>query len=426
MNETERRVLDALDMDGLVAFLCEMVAVRSLDGTPEENAAQELAAAEMRRAGLEVDVWEIDFGALRRHPAFCWEVERPRGLGVVGALGEGRGGRSLIFNGHVDVVPAGDESLWRYPPWRGTVAEGRVYGRGALDMKGGLACAIFAARAIRDAGVRLRGRLFVESVIGEEDGGCGTLAAVERGYRADGAVVVEPTELKVAPAQAGALNFRITVPGAAAHGCVREEGVSAIEKFIPLHAALMELERERNQRARTDVELGRLFGRYALPYALCIGTLRAGEWASSVPESLVFEGRYGVAPGEDIAAARRELERALAQAAQADPWLREHPPRLEWWGGQFAPAGTPAEHPLVQTVAGGYTAATGGQPVLEGMTYGADMRLLVNEGRTPTVLFGPGDVRNAHRPDEYVPLADLEAAARALALTALRFCGYDE
>src|SRR5690606_1891806 len=143
-------------------------------------------------------------------------------------------------------------------------------------------------------------------VIGEEDGGCGTLAAVERGYRADGAVVVEPTELKVAPAQAGALNFRITVPGAAAHGCVREEGVSAIKKFIPLHAALMELERERNQRARTDVELGRLFGRYALPYALCIGTLRAGEWASSVPESLVFEGRYGVAPGEDIAAARRE------------------------------------------------------------------------------------------------------------------------
>jgi acetylornithine deacetylase len=425
MDDTERRVLDALDMDGLVAFLCELVAVPSLDGTPEENAAQELVADRLRRCGLAVDQWEIDFAALRRHPSFSAEVERPRGLGVVGALGEERGGRSLIYNGHVDVVPAGDPALWRYDPWRGTVADGRVYGRGALDMKGGLCCAIFAAKAIRDAGVSLRGRLLVESVIGEEDGGCGTLATVLRGYRADGAVVVEPTELKVAPAQAGALNFRITVPGASAHGCVREEGVSAIEKFIPLHAALMELERERNSRARGDDALGRLYARYALPYALCIGTLRAGEWASSVAESLSFEGRFGIAPGEDIPAARRMFEETVAGAAAADPWLSTHPPKVEWWGGQFAPAQTPVAHPVVQTVAGAYAEVAGGDAVFEGMTYGADMRLLANEGDTPTVLFGPGDVRNSHRPDEFVPVAELEVAARALALTALRFCGYE-
>ncbi|HWQ15381.1 MAG TPA: ArgE/DapE family deacylase [Roseiflexaceae bacterium] len=421
MNIIERRVLDALDMDGLLAFLCELVAVRSLDGTPEENAAQELCAAQLRASGLDVDVWEIDFATLRRHPAFCWEVERPRGLGVVGVLGAGRGGRTLIYNGHVDVVPAGDPARWTYDPWRGTVANGRVYGRGALDMKGGLACAIFAAKAIRDVGVTLHGRLLVMPVIGEEDGGCGTLAAVARGYRADGAVVVEPTELKVAPAQAGALNFRVTVPGAAAHGCVREEGVSAIERFIPLHAALLDLERERNERARDP-----LYARYRLPYALSIGTLRAGTWASSVPESLVFEGRFGVAPGESLAAARGELEAALARAAEADPWLRDHPPALEWWGGQFAPARTPADHPVVQTVAAAYAEVSGAPALLEGMTYGADMRLLVNEGSTPTVLFGPGDVRNSHRPDEFVPVADLEAAARTLALTALRFCGNDQ
>ena len=111
-------------------------------------------------------------------------------------------------------------------------------------MKGGLCCALFAAKAIREAGVRLKGQLMVESVIGEEDGGVGTLAAVRRGYQADGAVVVEPTELKVAPAQAGALNFRLTVPGLAAHGCVREEGVSAIEKFMPIYQALLVLEQE--------------------------------------------------------------------------------------------------------------------------------------------------------------------------------------
>lgn len=418
MHEIERRVLDAIDIDGMLAYLCELVGVRSLDG--EETAAQEHIAAQMRRCGLETDVWELDFDRLRAHPAFCWEVERERGLGVVGTLGEDRGGRSLIFNGHIDVVPAGDEANWRYPPWRGTIAGGQVYGRGALDMKGGLCCALFAARALRDAGVRLKGRLMVESVVGEEDGGVGTLAAVLRGYTADGAVIVEPTELCVAPAHAGALSFRLTVPGSSAHACVREEGVSAIEKFIPIHAALMALEHERNTSFHDP-----LFARYALPYALCIGRVEAGDWPSSVAESLTCEGRYGLAVGEEIPAARRQFEAAVARAAQADPWLRDHPPVVEWWGGQFEPAGIAVDHPIVTTVAEAFGAVTGAATRLEGMTYGADMRLLVNVGHTPTVMFGPGDVRNAHQPDEHVPVADLVAVTRTLALTALRFCGYE-
>ncbi|GAG50554.1 unnamed protein product, partial [marine sediment metagenome] len=215
------------------------------------------------------------------------------------------------LNGHVDVVPAGDEDLWNYPPWQGTVVQGKVYGRGAADMKGGLCCALFAAKAVQDAGVLLKGRLILESVIGEEDGGVGTLAAVLRGYSADGAIVAEPTELAVAPAQAGAFNFRVTIPGKAAHGCVREEGVSPIEKFIPIHEALMTLECERNEGHQDP-----LYARYKLPNALCIGTVRAGTWASSVAESLVFEGRYGIAVDEDQEAARRALEEVVAEAAQ--------------------------------------------------------------------------------------------------------------
>ncbi|NTW00028.1 MAG: ArgE/DapE family deacylase, partial [Oscillochloris sp.] len=303
-------------------------------------------------------------------------------------------------------------------PWRGTVADGRVYGRGALDMKGGLCCAIFAAKAIRDAGVQLRGDLKIQSVIGEEDGGLGTLASILRGHTADAAVVVEPTELRVAPAQAGAHNFRLTVYGLAAHGCVREEGVSAIEKYYPLQQAILELERERNARHRSG-----LFTRYALPNAICIGTVRAGDWASSVAESLVAEGRYGIAVGEDPMAARRELEDAVARAVDADPWLREHPPTLEWWGGMFDPASTPIGHPIVSQVTSAFANITGTPAALEGMTYGADMRLLVNVGKVPTVLFGPGDVRRAHRPDEYVDVEDLRVVVRTLVLTALRFCG---
>ena len=418
MNEIEERVLQAIDVDGMLEYLCDLIAVRSLVG--DETAGQEHVAAQMERCGLEVDVWELDFDELSQHPAFSIEEERERGLGVVGVMGEDAGGRSLILNGHVDVVPAGDEDLWHFLPWQGTIADGKVYGRGAADMKGGLCCALFAAKAVQDAGVRLKGRLILESVIGEEDGGVGTLAAVLRGYTSDGAIVAEPTELAVAPAQAGAFNFRVTIPGKAAHGCVREEGVSPIEKFIPLHEALMTLERERNERHQDP-----LYARYKLPNALCIGNVKAGTWASSVAESLVFEGRYGIAVDEDQEGARRDFEAAVAEAAQADPWLRDHAPVVEWWGGQFYPASTPVEHPLVQTISGALGSVTGADPNLEGMTYGADMGLLVNVGHTPTVLFGPGDVRVSHRPDEYVAVGELETAVRTLALTALRCCGYE-
>jgi len=419
MQMIERRVLDAIDVEGMLAYLRRLIAIPSLSG--QETAAQESVAAQMERCGLEIDVWELDFERLRQHPAFSTEVEREHGMGVVGLMGEEAGGRSLILNGHTDVVPVGDESKWHYPPWQGTIADERIYGRGAVDMKGGLCCALFAAKALRDAGVCLKGKLMIESVIGEEDGGVGTLAAVLRGYHADGAVVVEPTELIVAPAHAGALNFRVTVPGRSAHGALREEGVSAIEKFIPVYQALMALERERNQQVQDP-----LFARYKLPYALCVGTMQAGDWASTVAESLTFEGRYGVAVGEDIEATRRLLEETVAQAAQSDPWLREHPPLVEWWGGQFEPASIPPDHPIVGAVCGAYDAVTGTAARVEGVPYGADMRLLVNEGRTPTVLFGPGDVRNAHRPDEYAPVAELVTAVRTLALTALRFCGYEK
>ncbi len=420
MDQTESLVLDAIDMDALLAYLCDLVAVRSLGGTPGESEAQEHVAAQLARCGLEVDRWEIDLAQTYAHPQCSWEVERSRALGVVGTLPGAGGGPSLIFNGHVDVVPAGDEANWSFPPWRGTVAGGRVYGRGALDMKGGLCCGIFAARAIRDAGVTLRGDLKIQSVIGEEDGGLGTLASILRGHVADAAIVVEPTELRVTPAQAGAHNFRLTVYGLSAHGCVREEGVSAIEKYYQLQQAILDLEHERNTR-----DAGPLFARYALPNAICIGTVRAGDWASSVAESLVAEGRYGIAVGEDPMAARRQLEAAVARAVAADPWLRAHPPRLEWWGGTFDPAATPTGHPIVSGVAGAFADATGASAVLEGMTYGADMRLLVNAGSVPTVLFGPGDVRRAHRPDEYVDVADLRAVTRTLALAALRFCGVE-
>jgi acetylornithine deacetylase len=225
--------------------------------------------------------------------------------------------------------------------------------------------------------------------------------------------------------------FRLVVPGLSAHGCVREEGVNAIEKFLPLLAALRQLEAERCGVAG-DAALvagdpqSPLFARYRLPWPIEVGTLRAGDWASSVPDRLVAEGRLGVAIGEEPAAARRAFEEAIARAAAAAPWLVEHPPVVEWWGGRFDPALTDPADPVVTAVVDAATTVTGAPPAVEGVTYGADMRLLVKVGGIPTVLFGPGDVRVAHMADEYVPIDELHAAAKTLILAALRFCGVKE
>ena len=227
--------------------------------------------------------------------------------------------------------------------------------------------------------------------------------------------------------------FRLVVHGLSAHGCVREEGVSAVEKFVPLFAALRRLEAERcgvagrpagrgeaAVRRRTSAAVAGdphspLFAGYRLPWPIEVGTVRAGDWASSVPDTLVAEGRYGVAVGEDVAAARRAFEEAIARAAAADPWLAAHPPEVEWWGGRFDPAVTTVGRPDRH---GGDRAPRRPSPARRLRSRASPTAPTCacssTSGGIPTVLFGPGDVRVAHMPDEYVPIDDLRAAAQTL------------
>ena len=418
MNAIEQSVMDKLDFAALLQALDRMVQIPSLSGSEDEVRVQEDTAVLMQSLGLDVETWQIDFNQLRAHPAYSAEIERSAGLGVLGSLGRDDG-PVLILNGHTDVVSAGEMDRWHYPPWRATLneAEGRVYGRGALDMKGGLCCALFALKAIIDAGVTLKGKVLVQAVIGEEDGGTGTLAAVLHGPTADAAIIMEPTELLIAPAQAGAYNFRVTITGKAAHGAMRFEGVDPLEKFMLVYRAILELEQSRNK----DVDHP-LFAKYPVPYPICVGKIQGGNWASTVAESLEFEGRYGVKIGEDPAAAKEQFEEWIRTAVQQDPWLQKNPPIVEWWGAQFAPAEIAADHAIVRETAVAFQEVTGEVAQLQGMPYGADMRLLVNQGHIPTIMFGPGNVRKAHQPDEFVPLHDLKICTQTLALTILRFC----
>ena len=410
----EADVLGAIGEAWLLETLSGLIAIPSWEG--RERGAQEYIAAVMDGLGMDVDVWEIDEARLARHPDYATEIERRDPLGVVGKVRWGDGGRTLVLNGHVDVVPPGDRSRWATPPFEMVRKGGRVHGRGVVDMKGPLVAGLTGIRAVLASRASLRGSLLFQSVVGEEDGGLGTLASVLRGHVGDGAIVMEPTGLSVATAQAGALNFRLTVPGRAAHGALRHEGVSALEKLMLVYRDLVDFEQERN-RGVNDPRLGHL----QVPYPICVGTVRGGEWASTVPESIRAEGRFGVGVREDVAEARQALEARVAACCARDDFLYEHPVRVEWWGGQFAPCETPDDAAIVRVAQGAASDLGVDGDEVVGVPYGSDLRHLVNAGGTPGILFGPGDLSEAHRENESIRVEELVEGARAVALSVMRF-----
>ena len=400
-----------VDEAALLADLLALLAIPSVTG--DESAARDAVAAAMTAAGLDVIAWDADPVALAADPDFPGS-ERPRTTLplAAGHLRGARPGPRLLLVGHTDVVPPGERTTWSLEPFVPEVRGGRVYGRGACDMKGGLVAAIAAVAAVRSSINRtgLAGEVAVVAVPSEEDGGAGMLAAIRAGYVGDAAVIAEPTRLEIVTVQAGAITFRLEVPGRAAHASTRREGVSAIEKLEVLHAALRADETARNG-AETRPEMRAL----GLPYPTILGTVHGGDWASTVPDRVVAEGRYGVRVGQTAAGAAEELEAVVATACAADPWLRDHPARLSISGGRFSSAEVPADHPLPIGLAAAAERVLGRRPPFVGVPYGADMRLLVHEGATPTVMFGPGDVRVAHAADEHVDLAEVYACARTLA-----------
>lgn len=415
--EEAARVLAAVEDDELVDVTSELVRIPSISGSPGEDEAQHWMAERFREAGLDVDRWAIDLPTTTADPLFPGqEVERTLATGLVGRrAGTNAGGptgaaRSVMLNGHIDVVPVGDVTAWSADPFSGDVRDGRLYGRGSCDMKAGLVAALFAVRAVERAGIELRADVSVASVIGEEDGGLGTFATLRRGHTADVCVIPEPTGLDVISACGGSLTFRVVVKGLAVHASRRARGVSAIERFLPLFTALRELEADRNR----DVDP--LMRRWDIAYPLEIGTLRAGDWPSSVPDLLVAEGRLGVALDEHPSAARAELEAAVAAACRADPWLADHPATVEWWGGQFDSGRLPAGSDLIERVADAHQRVLGTTPGNIGAPYGSDLRLMTRLGGVPTVHYGPGDAEKAHGPDEFVAVDELLTATRVLAL----------
>jgi acetylornithine deacetylase len=418
LTKAEAAGLAAIDEPAMGRLLLDLLAVPSITGTAAESELQHILAEHLLRLGLDVDLWAMDLNELAADPGFPGtEAPREEAWGLVGTTPEAVDGPGLILQGHVDVVPPGDLAQWPADPFSPRVAGEVIHGRGACDMKAGLAANLAAIAAIRASGVRLRGRLATHCVVSEEDGGLGAFGTLRRGHTGDACIITEPTSSTLTTANGGALTFELRVPGSATHGSTRWAGVSALDAYLPIHRALAELERERN------VSVDPLMAECDVAYCISVGIVRAGDWASSVPDLLVAQGRLGVAIDESPEVARLALEQCVADACQRDPWLSEHPATVTWNGGKFGSGRLPAGHPLRDLVRDAHQAATG-KPVLRerGAPYGSDLRLYAEAG-IPTLHYGPGDVRNAHSPREQVSMADVADVTRTLVLTAIRFLG---
>ena len=400
----------AVDREQLVADLAALVRQRSVTG--DEDAIASTLADRLEALGLDVEIFTPNPADMRADPAWPGEETPRTTLSVVLGRAGRAGGRRVVLSGHIDVVPAGDPATWSLDPFSGEVVDGELFGRGACDMKGGLASILGAVRALRETGAlgRLGGELLVALVPSEEDGGQGTLAAIRAGATGDAAIITEPTALEIVIAHAGAITFELTVPGRAAHASRRTEGVSALANLATLVAAL-----EADEARRNEAETEPLMAALGMPYPSMIGKVSGGEWASTVMDRLVAEGRYGVRLGQTPEEAADELRSCIAAACGADPFLREHPATVHITGARFGSSRVPADHPLPTGLAAVGAAVTGNAPPAVGVPYGCDMRLFVGVGETPCVVYGPGDVRLAHGADEHVPLAEVEACARVLA-----------
>ena len=431
----ERRVAEEIARrEGeLVELLADLVGFDTRAPDPDlaprdEAALQAFVAERLRAAGLDVDVWEpgvaqLDFERYPNPPGYTFRG-RPQLLARAAGTG---GGRSLLFNGHVDVVTVEPRERWSTDPFTADLRDGRVYGRGACDMKGGVAALVLAAEVLRALDVPLRGDLLVNTVTDEESTGAGTLASVARGARADAALVPEPTDLTAWLGTRGSLLGRVIVDGRAGHAGLAQshwsEGgaVNAVEKMQLVLGGLLRLREE--WRTRPDVAHPHLH-----PSALVPTSLSAGEWMVTHPPSCTLDIHVHYTPGHADergfgSRVEREIEERVLALAATDDWLALHPPRCVWSGD--SPAGFEAPDEPVSALVLGAMPALGLAPEIARRTTFFDGAILSRAG-TPAVAFGPGHIQHAHAVDEFVPVGELVTAAQLLAVAAMRFCGVAE
>jgi acetylornithine deacetylase len=427
----------------IVQTLADLVRIPSVIGN--EAPAQAFMGQQYASLGLEIDEFEPDHAVLSKHPAFIetgipfagrknvigiWRSSaNSRPSTLPSRQGDGAAvGRSVILNGHTDLVSAEPLGAWTHDPFGGERGAGKglgvMFGRGTQDMKSGLLANFFAVRALQACGIRLSGDVILQSVIEEEGGGGGgTLACFERGYIADGFIATEPHWIDVCIAHPGILYFRVVVEGKSAHAGRAHLGVNAAVEAAPIIAMLGAWDKERAETKHYEP-----FERSSLQVRrschLNVGVVRAGDWPSTVPGRCEIEVRLSFIPGETESGIKREIEARVSAISQNSAWLREHPPRVEYFGWHTEPWIQDEHHPFVQAFVRTVHAARGGtdpMPQVMGMTAGLDTRFAALYG-VPALAWGPKGA-NMHGADEYVELDSVIDVTRTLAAFLMEWCG---
>jgi acetylornithine deacetylase len=408
------RLWDEIDRreDDLIETVAELVRRPSPLGAEAE--AQGYVAGHLRASGLDVEVWDLDESVKQLPNAGESGVPfagRPNVAGVRRGAG---GGRSLVVNGHIDVVSPEPVAAWSYDPWQPTIVGDRMYGRGAYDMKSGDALNLMLPRLLRDLGIQLRGDLTIHSVIEEECTGNGSLDAARR-VRADAAVVTEPTGGAFTQAHVGVLWFRVGIVGKSWHAMQAWKGVNAITRSIPIMQALQDLD------ARLNTQTHPAFAEIEHPINLNIGVIDGGDWPSTVPGACELHCRLSCYPGQTVLETRREIEAAVAGAVADDPWFAEHPPSIVWDGFQSAGSVVSMDEPSVQLLDAWHERVFGAAMAPKAGTGINDMRYY-NFAGIPAGCYGPTG-GNGHAADEWLDLRSLAPTAKVLGAFILDWCG---
>ena len=411
----------------LIAFRTESQAKEAVHFPDEARRCTGYVADFLAALGFEIDGWDV--GPSATFPAHPLVVARLPGAGK---------GRSLAFNAHVDVVPVGARSSWSQDPFGGQVVDGRLYGRGATDMKGGLVAAMWAVKTALGQGLEPRGDVVFHVVSDEEVVGNGTREIVERAPACDVTLSLEPTELRLCAAEGGLVHFRIEVEGVEAHASTRYlsvhaggksgGGVNAIEKMVKLVVALQELERQwANAKSHPILPPGyNTLGPGIIvggPGGGSDGRLNLFSNAGTAPNYCSVEYNMWFYPDESFDDVRAEVEDAVAAACRADAWLREHAPRFTWKLGHiyFPPLDVPLDHPAVGALAGSLR-GVGLDPAPQGFGAATDLAWY-GERRLPGIICGPGRLAQCHVADEYIDTEQLLLAAKVYAQMLVDWCG---
>jgi acetylornithine deacetylase len=407
----------------LHAFLRDLLTCPAPSWPPAAGAdAQKRVADELTALGFKTELLVPDpVGLDRRYESFrlgdahLQIAPRP----VVLTRAEGRhSGRSLLLNGHADVVGPGNAASWTHPPFAGATHAGRLVGRGAADARGPLAAFVYSLACARDVSGGLAGDVILVSAGDEEIGGPGTLAALDAGWIADAAVVGEPTALAVCPASRVAAAFRLEVAGVEAHAGAAFKGVNAILNAAKYIDALVELQAELD-RTRPHP----LYQHLPVAHAFNIATISGGERTGVVPKRCELEVVVGGVPGETPDDLRSWVGACVDAVTTGDAWLAEHPPKLTWLF-EIDGASTATEDPFVQAALVAGRRALGRKPLIEPFLGGSDLRFVTEEFGIPAVHIGPGDMLAGHSYDESVELAEVDRGVAFCAHLILEWSGH--